>query len=124
MGMEFYGRTVPQARVLHKCEGCGQPIEVGKKYSYETGKWDGDFFARPMHLECFEVMNEILNALDDNEFDWDGLTDWWQNEKCSVCKHRHHPDIDDDCFEMTHMFWCAKWKPEQDNNNRKGGTND
>ena len=133
MSMEFYRRTVPRSRTTHKCEGCGNPIEVGEKYSCESGKWDGDFFARLMHLDCYEAMNDILDAQGDNEFTWDSLAEWWRDEKCCECKHRYLPCKPDDrcpakpcgirtpqggckdneCDEMTHIFWCAKWEQKE-----------
>lgn len=125
------------AKKIHKCEMCGKPIEVGETYSYETGKWDGDFFDRKMHLNCFEMFTMILHEMGENEFDWDGLSEWWRDNKCWVCKHRYlpcNPDgycgmnmglespcsertsyatckAGDTCDEMTHICWCEKFEP-------------
>lgn len=41
--MDFYNQTLHVARKEHECEFCGKKIMPKEKYSYETGKYDGDF---------------------------------------------------------------------------------
>lgn len=42
------------ARKKHRCISCAYPIEVGETYSYQTGNYDGRWYANHMHIECFE----------------------------------------------------------------------
>lgn len=42
----------------YKCEWCGQGIEQGTKHISRAYKFDGDFGAGRMHLECGEAMRE------------------------------------------------------------------
>ncbi len=46
--MEFYNQSLPKARKDHVCEFCGKKIHKGEKYSYESGKYDGDMFVRKL----------------------------------------------------------------------------
>lgn len=39
----FYRKTVPTARIKHRCEECGAMIRPGEKYESVSGMWDGDF---------------------------------------------------------------------------------
>lgn len=44
------------ARKEHRCIWCAHPIAVGEKYSYQTGNYDGRWYANHTHLECFETI--------------------------------------------------------------------
>ena len=41
-----------KAKKEHKCDGCRQPITVGTRYSYQSGKRDGDWYSYRYHLGC------------------------------------------------------------------------
>jgi len=139
MGMDFYNYATPKAKKIHKCEMCGKPIEVGETYSYETGKWDGGFFDRKMHLKCFEMLSIMLCETKEDEFDWDELTDWWVETYCSKCKHLYVNNCErdeycdpnyitngicsrkakngcckdlDTCNKITHICWCENFERE------------
>jgi hypothetical protein len=112
---------------------CGREIAVGEEYSYESGKFYGDFFTRYLHMDCFDVMTELLAKLDDNEFAWGELCDIWMGEKCYECKKRYpqcSPDercsypphecpwkteygtckTDDECDIMDRNVWCTQYE--------------
>lgn len=134
--MEFYDRRFRKAKKEHRCEMCHKTIEVGEEYCNETGKYDGDFFERKMHSNCFNMFQMMLDDMGDYEFTWDCFSDWWMDNKCSVCKFQHpicNPDencryspsdclykikgrciSDDDCTDLTHIGWCEKFEPEEE----------
>lgn len=47
--LEFYSSYIRTARKPHKCEYCQKDIMIGEKYSYESGKFEGDFFTRTLY---------------------------------------------------------------------------
>lgn len=83
--MDFYDTKIHKAKKVHKCEFCEKTIEVGERYSYESGKFDGDFFVRKLCLDCRSILNDYLNSQQDNEFDWYGIEYCLYDEKCKDC---------------------------------------
>lgn len=57
--MEFYTSKMVIAKKLHICEMCGDKISIGERYSYESGKYDGHFFERKLHLECSNIIEKF-----------------------------------------------------------------
>lgn len=130
--MDFYDSHSPVAKKKHKCEMCGGDILPGERYSYETGKWDGEFFVRKMHLDCASVLDEYCSEVD-SEFDWDSVSDFWRDGHCPECKHYYpecKPEADctpETCFaykngkctegetcdrDFDHGCWCSKFEKE------------
>lgn len=70
--MEFYNSNYRTARKTHKCEFCGKEIAIGERYSYESGKFDGDFFERKLCIPCRKMLDAYADETGDGEFDW-----WW-----------------------------------------------
>ena len=95
MSMDFYHHTYPKARKEHKCEYCGQKIEIAQKYSYETGKYDGDMFSRKLCLTCENILEEYCKSAGYEEFDWWDVSDWLSDFYCYDCKHGTREN--DDC---------------------------
>ena len=95
MGMEFYNETKHTAKKEHICEMCGRKIQVGEKYYQEKGKFYGEFFSRFMHTHCHNMEAEFCLEID-NEFSWDQITEYIQDNYCSVCEHN-----DDCCVYVT-----------------------
>ena len=96
--MEFYNHVYPRARKNHTCEYCREMIGIGQKYSYETGKYDGDLFARKLCMTCSNILNEYLYANSETDFTWDEIEQWLQDGFCYDCEHGPRQDDDCDCF--------------------------
>ena len=54
------------ARKAHKCIWCGEQIDRGTTYRRQTGKFDGDFQSNAWHLDCLDVVDEVLEYADDS----------------------------------------------------------
>lgn len=51
--MSFFADQVTRkARRPHRCIWCGESIEVGSTYSYQTGVMDGRWQSNHWHPEC------------------------------------------------------------------------
>lgn len=83
--MDFYNQTLHVARKEHECEFCTKKILLKEKYSYETGKYDGDFFTRKLCIPCFNMLRQYCDQHDDEEFDWWWIQDWLHDEYCEKC---------------------------------------
>ena len=55
MSMEFYNEKFQKAKKPHKCDCCFKTIEIGERYCYQSGKYDGDFFTRAWCRDCDDV---------------------------------------------------------------------
>jgi hypothetical protein len=42
-----------KARKQHKCEWCGEPIEIGSPCEHFVGTWHNEFQDWRMHPECY-----------------------------------------------------------------------
>ena len=111
MILDFYNHTYPKARKQHKCEYCEQTIEVGQKYSYETGKYEGDMFVRKLCCTCENILREFCNQNGYGEFDWDWITDWLHDNYCYDCEHGSRNK--DDCEYHTSNCPFIKEKFEE-----------
>jgi hypothetical protein len=131
--MSFYDAKTPTARKPHICEMCGEIIKKGEVYSKESGKWCGELFTRKMHLQCFDVMNEYCDEVD-NEFVWEDIAEYWREKYCRKCVNFYpecNPDercnpndcpdkkgnrctATDPCDIMDRISWCTKYM-QQDN---------
>ncbi|EOS47185.1 hypothetical protein C810_01501 [Lachnospiraceae bacterium A2] len=85
--LEFYNQSKPKARKDHVCEFCIQTIRKGEKYSYETGKYEGEMFVRKLCLVCKNILDKFCNESGDEEFSWDWITDWLCDLYCYDCEH-------------------------------------
>lgn len=106
--MEFYSERCYKAKKEHQCEMCGGKIMPGELYFQEKGKWCGDFFSRALHVQCH--MLEIAYCTEvDNEFSWDAIYEYAQDEYCDTCEHScRFEDREDwtDCCES--VSTCPK----------------
>ena len=57
----FYCRSTPTAKKRHKCEECSGYIEVGEKYEYVSGKWDGEFGTFKTCVRCHDLRQWVKN---------------------------------------------------------------
>lgn len=89
--LEFYTDVIHKARKEHKCEFCNDVIKVGKKYHRQSGKYDGEFFDRKIHMECDNMISEYCS--ENREYDdisYDAVNDWVYEKHCQAC-----PDNDE-----------------------------
>lgn len=93
--LEFYNQSQPKARKGHVCEFCGQTIHRGEKYSYESGKYEGDVFVRKLCLACKNILAGFCGDSEEEEFDWWCVTDWLRDWHCCDCEHGINGN--DDC---------------------------
>lgn len=94
MCMEFYARREATARKEHECEYCRDTISAGQKYSYETGKFEGDFFTRKLCLTCDMILREFMSEADEEYFEWSYVSEFLNENYCAEC-HCYH-----ECNEM------------------------
>lgn len=52
---EFIDVEQRTARKQHVCCECGKPIEVGQRYEYARGKYEGEFWDCKTCLVCAEI---------------------------------------------------------------------
>lgn len=97
--MEFYTSNKVKARKVHVCEMCGGQINPGEEYQRESGKYDGEFFDRKLHLDCLSVLEEYCSNVD-TEFTYEDVYEYWVETYCHSCKH-FYPECkpDDECKE-------------------------
>ncbi len=84
--LELYNDRVHKARKGHKCEYCGQIIPRGIKYHRQSGKYEGEFFDRCLHVHCANMVSKFIRERDEEEFDYDWITDWLRDVYCYDCK--------------------------------------
>nr|DAR21852.1 MAG TPA: hypothetical protein [Caudoviricetes sp.] len=102
MMLELYNSYIRTARKPHQCEYCQKEIMVGKKYSYENGKFDGDFFTRTLCVPCRKMLNAYIDDVDDDTFDWLAVSDFLSENYCDkLCgqEKRHDCDKTPECCE-------------------------
>jgi hypothetical protein len=86
--MEFYKDEIHTARKTHKCMLCGNEIPVGEKYHRQSGKYEGEFFDRSLHMHCNNIISAYCEEQSHDEFDADWITDWLNDKYCYDCKHK------------------------------------
>lgn len=91
--MELYRRTHPKAKKPHTCEFCNKEIHIGEKYSYETGKYDGEMFTRKLCLVCEDMLESYCRDEGYGEFDQQDVDDWLQSVFCYSCDKREECTI-------------------------------
>lgn len=94
MMLELYEHHNRTAHKQHTCEYCGESIAAGQQYSYETGKWDGEFFVRKLCLTCEMILSEFMSESGEEEFDWPYVTDHLVEHHCMSCP-RYHEECDE-----------------------------
>lgn len=60
---EFYNETYHKAAKEHCCDECGDKIEVGERYQYISGKWDGDFMTFKTCEICARIRDDYCAPL-------------------------------------------------------------
>lgn len=85
-----------KARKGHKCDWCGEIIQKGEQYEYQTYLWDGDFYDWKSHEACSRVVSAIWDYCDPDE----GLdSDEFYEYGTEVCRQFVCPD-------------CQRWNKE------------
>lgn len=83
--LEFYNDKVCKARKSYKCELCGEEIAAGEQYHRQSGKYDGEFFDRCLHMTCNRMIEEYCRAEDEYEYEPENISDWLQERYCCEC---------------------------------------
>jgi hypothetical protein len=90
--LDFYSHEYPVARKIHKCEFCHCNIPRGQRYSYESGKYDGDFFVRKLCPECNAILSDYCDEYSYDEFEWTDISDWLKDRYCYDCPKKYECD--------------------------------
>ncbi len=73
--MEFYNHyKIQRTRKNHTCFLCRLQIPATYPCQYDYGKFDGEFFSRHSHNECFEECKAQNREADSDE--------WWELDEC------------------------------------------
>ena len=107
--MEFFNGRFYTAKKEHRCEACGDKIQIGERYKYESGKFEGEFFSRCYHTACSEVIEEFWFDIDDDEFTYDEIRDWWEDKYCYQCALWYDNGGECEC-DMDKRLWCTKYQ--------------
>ncbi len=106
--MEFYNSKKYKAKKEHICEMCGSVIHIGENYYRQSGKFDGEFFDRSLHTHCNNMMQDFCYNVD-NEFSWEQITDYIQDNYCNECEHAACNDDQEDWEECDfYVTECPK----------------
>jgi len=54
---EFYEQRIVHARKKYRCIECDEVIEIGDRYEYFRGLWDGEFETYRICLPCASIRN-------------------------------------------------------------------
>jgi hypothetical protein len=68
-----YSESTPTARKEHKCCECGGTIQIGEKYHYCHGIWDGRASTYKVCVDCDSLRKSL-----DAEAHWDEVTAFGQ----------------------------------------------
>lgn len=58
---EFYCRSTPTARKVHRCYECSGEIRPGERYERVSGKWDGEIGVYLTCERCFDIRQWVTN---------------------------------------------------------------
>ena len=53
-------KQIKASRKRHRCQWCSEFIEIGQPKTTESGVFEGDFFFRRTHPECYEAQERWL----------------------------------------------------------------
>ena len=56
---DFHTKSTVTARKRHRCEQCGEAIEVGTAHYKAAQVWEGEFCAFREHIECNKAWQEL-----------------------------------------------------------------
>lgn len=56
---EFYAKSEPKARKERRCCECGKAIQVGQRYEYVRGKWDGEMSFFKTCCRCVALRDHL-----------------------------------------------------------------
>ena len=113
--MEFFNSKYHVARKEHTCEACERKIQIGEKYEYESGKFEGTFFERRYHIECYMNLQDFFSDdPSDDYFTYDNVFDWWLEGYCYQCALWYDNGGECDC-DMDRRIWCTKYQKRSEN---------
>ena len=88
--LEFYNSKYVTAKKPHKFDCCFKQIEIGEKYEYQSGKYDGDFFTRAWCMDCSDICSWYFPSdynVDGEEFTYDEIYESAHEAFCVKCRH-------------------------------------
>ena len=106
MSCNFRKEEYRKARKWHRCDLCGGKIEVGDKYSYESGMYDGCFYTMTLHSVCRKIIEEFADAELEfgDEYTLNDVIDWLRDEFCYGCDGRESCDNYSVCEKMKDYY--------------------
>lgn len=57
---EFSNRRTVKAKLAHRCDECRSVIQIGDKYEYVVGKWDGQFDSFTTCSHCVHIREWVV----------------------------------------------------------------
>lgn len=60
----FHPMTRQNCRKAHRCENCGEPLDIGQPYCKQSGVYDGNYYTNRFHPECWDSL------IGDGEFEF------------------------------------------------------
>lgn len=64
--VEFWHEETRKARKPHRCDACRETIAKGDQYTYQSGKYDGEFFDDHMCRRCcYDTARVVIHELEE-----------------------------------------------------------
>ncbi len=105
-------QTCPKAKKEHRCNWCGEKIQVGETYHRSTYAYNGLVYDFLCHKECLAIADELFareydddEGLTENVFR-DGVSDLAFEGNCSGCPFKGH---DKECDEHLNYKHCLQY---------------
>ena len=102
--MEFWRESDNRAKKPHKCELCNGNIKIGEIYHRETGKFDGEFFSRTLHIRCANFEADYCSYGEYEWNDWSDISYFIEDANCRSCPHFNNDD--DECQNNYDIYNC------------------
>lgn len=64
MSVDLTSKPV-KCKKRHRCEWCGEMVDVCEMAHYRSGIYEGDFFSAYFHPECWDALGKGLDGEDE-----------------------------------------------------------
>ena len=81
-----YREIVRKARKPHKCGDCKGQIQIGERYTYISGIWDGKPTSYHRCQDCTHIRCEIVKETEEECMPMNGLVGWLLEYADGVCR--------------------------------------
>ncbi len=105
---EVHNEKIVSARKQHKCAECGAPIEIGQKYEYVFGVWEGEPDTFKTCLDCVSARTEFFCDGWPYGQVWDYIRNhiaYLEGQVSSDCILPLTPIARDRVFDLIHAAW-------------------